>query len=609
MRAELIEGAAVRRHIDDDAKRDDLSRALDRIEVSVRASAAKAVARLGPLAKRIDEHAEASVRVAFKAGLGLDILDHAPQKRKLVAGFVKGNVALIKDIAAERRKRIEKLVGEAWAAGTPWKTVAKRLEQDLGFDRNRARLIATDQVNKLQGLMIRDRQTAAGVEKFRWRTTLDGRERPSHHAAHMHVYTWADGHPTEGFPGQPVRCRCYAEPILDDDVFARAVDIIGAEHGEGEVDPDLAAFEAMITGEGPIDLDKAIASAAPKATPAAVLPLRPRVAKPRPTPEPEPAPAVVPEPELEPEDDFLASLFGPDDEPSIPTPPAPRPSRNLARDTRVPRDLDDAARMARERLEQAERAGLDEPIVEFARFEADLLERVKTEGSVRGWGSEVDASEFFAEYATAKRLASDLPTGAVRPSGAVHRATSRDRDAYRPVMQWARSLTEDEVDAIKTWSGDAYTAMRGINSMELNRQVEDSKHRFAQYMRQVETIRTAMARAPRYAGPVQRGLNMSHDPDSEFARALRTPGAVVEQPSIASWSHNEYQARKFSRTGNHAYVLYTTTDRGMSMDNDVLSLYPEEGEVMLDRGRWRVVSSTYDDTARHWRVLVEPEPD
>lgn len=77
------------------------------------------------------------------------------------------------------------------------------------------RLIVRDQISKLNASLTRARSEAAGATKFTWQTQEDDRVRPLHESINGNVYTFADGHPTEGLPGDPVLCRCHAIPIID----------------------------------------------------------------------------------------------------------------------------------------------------------------------------------------------------------------------------------------------------------------------------------------------------------------------------------------------------------------------------------------------------------
>jgi SPP1 gp7 family putative phage head morphogenesis protein len=81
-----------------------------------------------------------------------------------------------------------------------------------------ALLVAEDQINKLNARLSMERQLDAGIESFRWRTKGDGRVRARHRDLEGTVWTWKSGGPSGvGLPGEPVRCRCTAEAVIDKD--------------------------------------------------------------------------------------------------------------------------------------------------------------------------------------------------------------------------------------------------------------------------------------------------------------------------------------------------------------------------------------------------------
>lgn len=102
--------------------------------------------------------------------------------------------------------------------GVPAKIPTRRVRRDgspvLVSARSHAELIARDQLQKLHGKINEARQTAAGVESYRWRGELDDRERPEHVAREGVRYLWS-APPFDGHPGEPINCRCVAEAILD----------------------------------------------------------------------------------------------------------------------------------------------------------------------------------------------------------------------------------------------------------------------------------------------------------------------------------------------------------------------------------------------------------
>ena len=122
------------------------------------------------------------------------------------------NTRLIRNIPDEMADRIAAKVRAGWDAGKRHETLAKELEAEFGIASRRARLIARDQVNKINGNFTRARHLAAGITHFRWQSGRDNRVRPAHVALNGRVFSW-ENPPAEGFPGQPIQCRCTAAPV------------------------------------------------------------------------------------------------------------------------------------------------------------------------------------------------------------------------------------------------------------------------------------------------------------------------------------------------------------------------------------------------------------
>lgn len=157
----------------------------------------------------------------IKSVLGFDLYRHEPWLEPLVSSFVTENVSLIKSIPARLHLEVEQLVLQTAKTGGHAQGIRDEIRQRLRVSRSRAELIARDQIGKLNGQLTMQRQTDIGVTRYRWRTSLDERVRKSHRALEGRVFSWdanapANQRPPEGHPGQPIQCRCYAEPLLED---------------------------------------------------------------------------------------------------------------------------------------------------------------------------------------------------------------------------------------------------------------------------------------------------------------------------------------------------------------------------------------------------------
>lgn len=145
------------------------------------------------------------------------------------------NYRLIKSFATDYIKQVNYATEQAILNGTSYATLKKQIQAlgDLSGDsktwsRNKARLIARDQIGKLNGQINQSQQTEVGVEFYTWLTTGDKRVRPTHAAMEGLLGRWddasvysADGGKTwlkktsgmvKAHPGQEIQCRCTAIP-------------------------------------------------------------------------------------------------------------------------------------------------------------------------------------------------------------------------------------------------------------------------------------------------------------------------------------------------------------------------------------------------------------
>lgn len=139
---------------------------------------------------------------------------------KLVDGFVTENVALITKLPQAYFASVENKIKNAVAAGTRIETLTKQLLAGTDFPKNRARLIARDQVGTLFGQLNKVRQQSVGIKGYIWRTMADERVREAHALLDGTKQSWEDPPETNdngdtNDPGEDYQCRCTAEPDLD----------------------------------------------------------------------------------------------------------------------------------------------------------------------------------------------------------------------------------------------------------------------------------------------------------------------------------------------------------------------------------------------------------
>lgn len=132
--------------------------------------------------------------------------------------WIDENLALIKSIREDALRRIQSELREAISStlerGVQTKLLANRIRDLSGVTEKRARLIARDQVGKLNGRLTEYRQRGAGIKEYRWSTSNDSRVREAHAEREGQIFKW-DKPPFDGHPGQPINCRCVALPVID----------------------------------------------------------------------------------------------------------------------------------------------------------------------------------------------------------------------------------------------------------------------------------------------------------------------------------------------------------------------------------------------------------
>lgn len=165
-----------------------------------------------------------------------------PWVQSALAEWVETNRKLVKSLSGESLTRMESMVLEAIQTGQrPEELVPRIYNLNRAMGLNRARLIAADQIGKLQGILTEQRSLAVGMDTYTWQTAMDERvrgnpggkyptARPSHWACQGKVGLFGDPTvwivngekvPRSGVvpmasPGMEIRCRCVASSRWED---------------------------------------------------------------------------------------------------------------------------------------------------------------------------------------------------------------------------------------------------------------------------------------------------------------------------------------------------------------------------------------------------------
>lgn len=162
-----------------------------------------------------------AVQKQIGAMLGIDIAAEVPGLAGMLESWAVDNVGLIKSISQRYFQEIEGMVLRSFNAGTRAEDLSVQIRARYGVSESRANLIARDQISKLQGDLTRQRQTALGIEKYRWRTSRDERVRAFHRKLNGKVFSWDNPPKTNkkgdrNHPGGDYQCRCTADPEIAD---------------------------------------------------------------------------------------------------------------------------------------------------------------------------------------------------------------------------------------------------------------------------------------------------------------------------------------------------------------------------------------------------------
>ncbi|AOA58265.1 phage head morphogenesis protein [Acinetobacter larvae] len=170
-----------------------------------------------PLATKVvvDVRADVDGQIAkhTKSIIGVDLTPfyRAADIQDVVDRNIAANVSLIKSIPNQYVDKLEALVMHAYQTGQTNEELAQAIKQ-LGVSTDyRCRLIASDQMGKINGQINQARQVSMGVETYVWQSAKDERVRTDHRNKQGKTFRWNDP-PSGGHPGEPIRCRCTALP-------------------------------------------------------------------------------------------------------------------------------------------------------------------------------------------------------------------------------------------------------------------------------------------------------------------------------------------------------------------------------------------------------------
>ena len=208
---------------------------IDGLTVFGRRRAERIGAGLIARAEDISGWTRAQFNRSVRAVIGVDIFSGADGEGLRIAlrSWARENARLITDVTEKTMTDIEGITQRGLRGGRSHGDIAGDIRKQFGLADSRAKLIARDQVSKLNGQITQQRNEALGITRYEWSTSSDERVRGSHRILNGLLCRWDDetvysddGGETWksrasigayiGHPGQDVQCRCISSPDLTD---------------------------------------------------------------------------------------------------------------------------------------------------------------------------------------------------------------------------------------------------------------------------------------------------------------------------------------------------------------------------------------------------------
>lgn len=169
--------------------------------------------KLKPTADGVSRYQRSQLKKQAEA-LAISIPEIGAQVSSRVDLWAYENVKLISSLRDSFRDSLFRKISATFHAGERHESIASFVAEATDETQRRGELIARDQIATLNGQLNADRQQAAGIKKFVWRTMQDNRVRSEHEDREGQVYDYDD--PPDGeLPGAPINCRCFAEPYIE----------------------------------------------------------------------------------------------------------------------------------------------------------------------------------------------------------------------------------------------------------------------------------------------------------------------------------------------------------------------------------------------------------
>lgn len=155
---------------------------------------------------------------------GVRIPPHSPQVQAAIAAAQAEQVDLIKTLPRAAGEKAQEMAEKAalTTGDRAESLIAQMQGLKPGYPEYAARRLARTEIAKSQSLLVTAQAKDAGVTHYVWCTAEDEAVRPEHAALDGQIFRFDDDSDKDGngcrAPGQIWNCRCYARPLLPDEV-------------------------------------------------------------------------------------------------------------------------------------------------------------------------------------------------------------------------------------------------------------------------------------------------------------------------------------------------------------------------------------------------------
>ena len=193
-------------HLRKDGWDDDLDRAMAGLKGSLENAGKKFESRAGLFGKEVAAWNNKEFKKVVRVSLGIDVFQREPWLAPELSAWAKENASLITSLEGNAIKEVETMTARGLRTGLRHEEIAKDIEDRFDVSRSKAKMIARDQVSKLNGDLTQRRQTQIGITSYIWRTTGDDRVRETHMAHDGKTFQWNDPPADTGHPGDDFQC-------------------------------------------------------------------------------------------------------------------------------------------------------------------------------------------------------------------------------------------------------------------------------------------------------------------------------------------------------------------------------------------------------------------